>query len=389
MATLIKMKSKDGKESEQYYSDFRFKGKRIRKPLGTDKRLALKKLGEMISDLKNQDTQNMGDISWAQVKERWLLIKETKSRKTWHFYRKAFIDLEKFAPVRKVGEITPDLLVAFYTHMKKNGFGLAIRNKTVCMIIALRNDCSSRLGLNPVNWKEVHNFMDPETKGRLRWHTKAEVEYILNAARNDWDDRILTIVMLGCFAGLRRGEIAYLRHSDIDLANRQIHITQKPGIWTPKDKEMRIVHIPQFLVDYLATLRGETWVLPNYRGDPHNTVSLTQFYIRFAKRHKIQGTIHTLRHTYGSHLAQLGVPLYHIQNLMGHSSPQTTEIYAHLSNASLAAGVSKLDTIAPSHLQVDKKRTETHNSVGKFIEINLPTGEETQQNNINSPTVRP
>jgi site-specific recombinase XerD len=59
-------------------------------------------------------------------------------------------------------------------------------------------------------------------------------------------------------------------------------------------------------------------------------------------------TLHTLRHTFGSWLAILGVPLRAIQKLMGHNSIVTTERYAHLSGESLSSAVQKLEAFLPN-----------------------------------------
>ena len=54
-------------------------------------------------------------------------------------------------------------------------------------------------------------------------------------------------------------------------------------------------------------------------------------------------TIHTLRHTYASHLANKGIPLLTIRDLLGHTDIKTTTIYAHLSNEHLQEAVKQID----------------------------------------------
>ena len=138
---------------------------------------------------------------------------------------------------------------------------------------------------------------------------------------------------LAAYAGLRRGEIAGLRWSDVDLANHQIHISrcrQRIGVGEPKSASgCRSVPIdPEILPLIKAEYSlGGGYCLPyapeylSHRwADVQRVAGLSQHY-----------RLHDLRHTYITRLAAAGVPPHILQYLAGHASLSTTSaIYTHI-----------------------------------------------------------
>lgn len=175
-------------------------------------------------------------------------------------------------------------------------------------------------------------------KGRLLWYKPEELARLLKVTVGAWK----TIAMLCARAGLRRGEAYHLGWDDVDFERNRLHIAPKPG-WNPKDYERRWIPMAADLRDYLKGLqrKGE-WVL----GDDRPTLDVISSYWRkLAKKAGIKGTVHTLRHAFGSHLASAGVSIYQIKDLMGHASVETTAIYSHLSPEALSSAVDKLPRI--------------------------------------------
>ena len=149
--------------------------------------------------------------------------------------------------------------------------------------------------------------------------------------------------------GMRKAELENLEWSDIDFKRRKIKI-QRKDFWHPKTGE-REIPMNQGTYDLLSGLKkGNDRGLKSNFVFPHSDGSrikekLRRQLIRIAEKAKIEGLtkIHSLRHTYASHLVMKGVDLPTVQKLMGHSDIQTTMIYAHLAPDHLADAVEKLE----------------------------------------------
>jgi site-specific recombinase XerD len=89
--------------------------------------------------------------------------------------------------------------------------------------------------------------------------------------------------------------------------------------------------------------RGVSFVFTNGEGRPLTGDVLTHDFIKLVKSSGIKhASIHTLRHTFASHLVMSGADLYTVQKLLGHSSIKTTETYAHLAPNYLRSAIEKL-----------------------------------------------
>lgn len=315
-----------------WYSDIRMGKRRIRRALSTSRVLAEEKLGELI---KERGAQRHGevvtDLSWQSFKEKYLEhSKATKDHVTYGHDLRALNNLETaFAP-RSVRQVTPELIDELYAQWIREGRGLYARNREVRAIKTAMRKAESWRYVQPANWRSVKEGKEP--RGRLHFHTKEQTRHLIEFCRRRPISSLwLTVCLLGCRAGLRREEMYWLEWSDVDFKNNRIHIASKPG-WNPKDYERR--YIPMFpdLYEHLRQTHKKaenSWVLS--QGGPRPTTGgMTTYFARLTRLAGLQGSIHTLRHTFGSHLAQAGVALQKIQQWMGHSSIQTTEIYAHL-----------------------------------------------------------
>jgi site-specific recombinase XerD len=145
--------------------------------------------------------------------------------------------------------------------------------------------------------------------------------------------------------GLRLQEGTHLKVSDIDSKRHFIHIHHAKG---GKD---RYVPLPESTVQLLRqfwwTHRNPVWIFPaSGRGGIHRSSATqpmahgnVQDAFRSALResgiHK-PASVHTLRHSYATHLLEAGVNLRQIQDCLGHNSPKTTAIYTHLTEQARA-----------------------------------------------------
>lgn len=140
--------------------------------------------------------------------------------------------------------------------------------------------------------------------------------------------------------GLRLLEGVSLQVKDVDGQRKMVHVRQGKG---GKD---RYVPLPESALDMLrrhwATHRNPLWLFPtvHVRYPPeHASQPMHETGVQKAFRAALQesgvnkhATVHTLRHSYATHLLEAGVNLRVIQSYLGHSSPATTAIYTHLTS---------------------------------------------------------
>jgi site-specific recombinase XerD len=149
------------------------------------------------------------------------------------------------------------------------------------------------------------------------------------------DYRVCLSVIYAC--GLRLLEGVQLQVSQIDSARMQVHIRSGKG---NKD---RAIPLPPKTLSLLRAQwrlhRNPTWLFPGTvpTGEPHASRPMEESGMQKAFRRAVQAagvskpaTIHSLRHSYATHLLESGVSVRVLPLWMGHTSPTTTAIYTHL-----------------------------------------------------------
>lgn len=162
---------------------------------------------------------------------------------------------------------------------------------------------------------------------------KDEIKKLLGVCRN-LKHRAMLSTVYGC--GLRCGEVLNLRPGDIDADRRLLIVRQGKG---NKD---RVVPISGKLIEllriYYKDYRPKVYLFEGSRvGEPYSTRSFQNVLKRaiFLAGIKKSVTLHWLRHSYATHLHESGVDIRYIQEILGHKSSRTTEIYTHVSTRSL------------------------------------------------------
>ncbi len=181
--------------------------------------------------------------------------------------------------------------------------------------------------------------------------TMAECFAIFNAIQNP-KHRLL--LLLGYGAGLRLGEIIHLKWDDILMQEFKIHIKEAKG------RKDRMVMLPYSVVSYLENYRqlfkGDGWVFEGqYKGEMYSPRSVQQVMQRAIAKVGLRKktTVHTLRHSFATHLLEAGTDIRYIQGLLGHSSIKTTTIYTHLTRRAVDKVQSPLDNMM-NQVQVSK-----------------------------------
>ncbi len=136
--------------------------------------------------------------------------------------------------------------------------------------------------------------------------------------------------------GLRRSELVNLSLKDIDSNRQTVTIRNSKG------RKDRVLPLPNKLLDllrsYSKAYRPKRWLIEGHTpGSKYSATSLQQIFKQnFSKIDKnAKFTLHCLRHSYATHLLESGTDIRFIQELLGHKSSRTTEIYTHVSMQSM------------------------------------------------------
>ncbi len=180
----------------------------------------------------------------------------------------------------------------------------------------------------------VENLERPRREKRLpNVLSKAEVKALLDAPSN-LKHRAMLSLIYAC--GLRRSELLHLTPKDVLSDRYLLFIRQSKG---KKDRVLPISpKIIEMLRAYYKAYKPKVWLFEGQvPGTPYSERSL-QLVLKHALK-KVCNTkpvsLHWLRHSYATHLLESGTDLRYIQELLGHSSSKTTEIYTHVSNKNL------------------------------------------------------
>jgi integrase/recombinase XerD len=208
------------------------------------------------------------------------------------------------------------------------------------VISALKFLCEHVLGLPLV----APRIPRPRRERRLpQVLSPAEVARLLAKARNL---KHRALLMLLYSAGLRVGEVVRLRPVDLDIQRGLVRVRRGKGA---KDRytllAKRAVEAVRLYVDAYPT---DDWLFPGARPGRHVTTRSVQRVVkRVASAAGITKdvTSHTLRHSFATHLLEGGTNLRVIQELLGHSSARTTQIYTHVAKHTLETIRSPLDNL--------------------------------------------
>lgn len=173
--------------------------------------------------------------------------------------------------------------------------------------------------------------------------SKEEVKLILNAHSNIKHRAMLSLIYA---CGLRCGELIRLTPEHIDSKRNLIIIKQSKG------KKDRIAPLSDKIIELLRTYfvlhKPVTYLFEGQtKGTPYDERSLQQVLKQALKKVNITKpvTLHWLRHSYATHLLEAGTDLRYIQELLGHKSSKTTEVYTHVSTHNLQKIISPFDQL--------------------------------------------
>lgn len=173
--------------------------------------------------------------------------------------------------------------------------------------------------------------------------SKEDIKSMLDLTANLKHKTMLSLIYA---CGLRRGELLALVKDHIDFNRKVLYVRSGKG---NKDRMVPIgERMLALLNEYLSAYRPKAWLFEGQEsGTTYGERSLQQVMKQAAARAGISGeaTLHWLRHSYATHLHEDGTDIRFIQELLGHKSSKTTEIYTHVSRRSIEQIRSPFDSL--------------------------------------------
>jgi len=266
------------------------------------------------------------------------LIRVRYSESTIRTYTNYFKDFQTYFAKRNLNEITID-------EINKYILGL-IREKDISTtsqqnqrINAIKFYYEKVLGLD----REYYNIDRPKrTRTLPKVISEQEVLRMLHATINLKHKSILATIYS---TGLRRSELINLRKQDIWFDKKMIFIRAAKG---KKDRTSVLSDsLVSVLNKYLELYKRNYYLFEEKNRTKYHPSTIVKIVTNAGILANIDKhvTPHMLRHSFATHLLEQGTDLRYIQNILGHSSSKTTEIYTHISKSSLAKIKSPLDAI--------------------------------------------
>lgn len=259
------------------------------------------------------------------------------SHNTIELYRGELLILARLLGERPLGELTVSHIRSYLLWLLQNqGYS---ESKVHTTINALKFYYEQVL-LRPRFFIEI-----PRPKKAFKLpsvHSGNEVKKLINAKTNI---KHKTMLMVGYAAGLRVSEIVKLRVKDIDPERMVIHIRGAKG---KKDRQVMLSKkLLEQLRVYYKMYKPKENLFEGMFGSPYAERSLQKVFMEAKQatgNHK-KGGIHSLRHSFATHLLEQGTDIRVIQELLGHNSLKTTQRYTHVSVRHISQMQSPLDKL--------------------------------------------
>ncbi|MBX2966112.1 MAG: site-specific integrase [Cyclobacteriaceae bacterium] len=220
-----------------------------------------------------------------------------------------------------------DLIVFNNEYILKNKLSASYQNQIVNAVKLFFQTVQNR----KLNIEQIHRPKKPKTLPNVL--SKEEIKAILEA-HNNIKHRAMLSLIYAC--GLRRSELLNLKPTDIDSKRGVLLIKQAKG------KKDRIAPISEKIIEllrqYYKAHKPEVWLFEGQtKSEQYSEKSLENVLKQALQKANIKKpvSLHWLRHSYATHLLESGTDLRYIQELLGHNSSRTTEIYTHVSTKSL------------------------------------------------------
>jgi site-specific recombinase XerD len=251
-------------------------------------------------------------------------------------YVHLFVQFMNYLEGKDLLEVTEPDIKAFMSTIVRQGKSASYQNQ---MINAIKFYYEQVLDMP----QRFYDFGRPRKSQKLPTVlSEQEVTRIIDNTPNLKHKAIL-VTIYSC--GLRLSELLNLKIEDIDSDRRLVWVRCAKG---NKDRKSVLSETTLVLLrQYYKAYRPKTYLFEGGPGHCYSPKSVQQILKRALAASGIRkpASPHTLRHSFATHLLENGTDLRYIQTLLGHSSPKTTEIYAHVSTKSFQGVVSPIDRL--------------------------------------------
>ncbi|MEP3836620.1 MAG: tyrosine-type recombinase/integrase [Algibacter sp.] len=268
--------------------------------------------------------------------EKALVLKQY-SASSIRIYKKMFgVFLSKFMQ-RNLKEISKDEIEGFvYELITKNKISESYQNQLINAI-----KCYYEHALKMP--REYYDIQRP--KKTLNIPNVLSKEEVLKIIQNPKNLKHRAILYTIYSSGLRISELINLRIVDVHSKDGYLFIKDSKG---KKDRKTILSeHLVLLLRDYYKKYKPSYWLFEGRSGDQYSAASIRAIFRKSVKETDSNpwATVHTLRHSFATHCIENNVSMRHLQNMLGHNSPKTTEIYTKTIEINNKTITSPLDSL--------------------------------------------
>ena len=297
----------------------------------------------VIGNVPDYDEEN--DMSELRQRMNNAMVLRGFAERTKESYLACVTGLAKFYR-RSPDTLDAEAIQAYLLHL--------ITDKKLAYASVNQAACAFRFLFSIVLKREVARFAIPMAKVPKRLPlvlSRSEVARLFSHCKNLRERTLLEAIYA---AGLRVSEVCALQLTDIETAPDRMCLKVRQG----KGGKDRYTLLSPRLLDslrlYWRAYRPQYWLFPNRAGDGpvyDQTVQRLYCAVRDAAGLPKGGGVHTLRHTFATHLLEAGVDIHTIQRLLGHGHVSTTMRYFHLAQSHLTGTTSPLELLVPTDWQ--------------------------------------
>jgi len=256
---------------------------------------------------------------------------------TYYFYLLRYINTYKFSTIAQLNQYPSEKVNEYHKLMcGEKEFSPVTLNQSVNAIKLYYQKVLKR----DLVLDEIDRPKREKTLPKV-WNLE-QVEKIIKCVSNKKHQCMLSLIYGG---GLRIGELLNLRISDINSKTMQVRVIQGKG---KKDRYTLLSYNTlDLLREYFKEYKPKDYLFEGQFGGKYSSSSLLGVLDDALAKSKVPkcGGLHVLRHSFATHLLEGGTDIRYIQELLGHYSSKTTEVYTHVSNKYLQGIKSPMDNV--------------------------------------------